>query len=331
MTARIASCQCTEAAFQRLATQPRGYGAAVPEWDPDVVVDEALVRALLAEQFSELRAHSVRLVGEGFDNSVWVVDEEWAFRFPRRAIAVPLVTREVAVLPRVAPLLPAPVPVPRFVGTESELFPRPFFGHRLLGGVEPADAGLTTAQRASLGVGMGRFLRALHATATLEAADGERMLPVDPNRRAEMPYRVQMTRDRLGAIEDLQPATRRRVDQILAEAEKLAPSTTQVLLHGDLHVRHVLVEQGMLSGVIDWGDVCVGDPSIDLLFVWSVLPQDARRGFFGEYGPIDDETALRAQVLAIHLSAVLGLYARDQGLAALERETRAGLERALVD
>ena len=190
---------------------------------------------------------------------------------------------------------------------------------------------LTDAQRFSLGVGVGRFLRALHAPATLEAADGERTLPVDPNRRAETPYRVQMTRDRLGAIEDLRPATRRRAEQILAEAEKLAPSTTEVLLHGDLHVRHVLVEQGTLSGVIDWGDVCVGDPSIDLLFVWSVLPPDARRGFFEEYGAIDDETALRAQALAIHVSAVLVLYARDQGLAALERETCAGLERALVD
>jgi aminoglycoside phosphotransferase (APT) family kinase protein len=303
----------------------------MPEWDADVEIDEVLVRALLSEQFPQLGAYSVRLVGEGFDNSVWVVDEEWAFRFPRRAIAVPLVAREVSVLPRIAPLLPAPVPVPTFVGTESELFPRPFFGHRLLSGVEPADASLTDAQRASLGVGVGRFLRALHAFATLEAADGERTLPVDPNRRAEMPYRVQMTRDRLGAIEDLQPATRRRVEQILTEAEKLAPSTTNVLLHGDLHVRHVLVEQGTLSGVIDWGDVCVGDPSIDLLFVWSVLPLEARGGFFDEYGAIDDETALRAQVLAIQLSAVLVLYARDQGLEALERETRAALERALVD
>jgi aminoglycoside phosphotransferase (APT) family kinase protein len=248
----------------------------VPEWDADVEIDEALVRALLGEQFSELGAHSVTLVGEGFDNSVWAVDEQWAFRFPRRAIAVPLVVREVSVLPRVASLLPAPVPVPTFVGTESELFPRPFFGHRLLTGVEPTDARLTDAQRAVLGVGVGQFLRALHASATREAADRERALPVDPNRRAEMPFRVQMTRDRLGAIEGLQQATRRRVEQILAAAEKLAPSTTEVLLHGDLHVRHVLVEQGTLSGVIDWGDVCVGDPSIDLLFVWSVLPPDAR-------------------------------------------------------
>ncbi len=54
----------------------------MPEWDPDVEVGEALVRALVAEQFPELDAASARLLGEGWDNSVWVVEEAWAFRFP---------------------------------------------------------------------------------------------------------------------------------------------------------------------------------------------------------------------------------------------------------
>ncbi len=301
------------------------------EWDADVAIDEELVRALLAEQFPELETRSVRLVGEGFDNSVWLVDEEWAFRFPRRAIAVPLVARELAVLARLAPLVPIPVPIPAFVGTESERFPRPFFGHVLLRGSELADADLTNSDRARLGIEIGRFLRALHAPATREAVDAERALPVDPNRRADMPFRVRLTRERLDAISDLAATSRSAAERILSAAEGLEPSAVQVLAHGDLHVRHVLVDRGALSGVIDWGDVCVGDPSIDLLFVWSVLPPDAREAFFEEYGQVDDATRLRARVLAIMLSAVLALYARDQRLAPLEREALAGLERALVD
>ena len=303
----------------------------MPEWDPDVVIDEALVRALIAEQFPQLDAHSVRLLGEGFDNSVWLVDKEWAFRFPRRAIAVPLVARELSVLSRLASLLPIPIPTPAFVGTESELFARPFFGHRRLAGVEAADASLTDADRARLGRGLGRFLRTLHAPETKEVVDIDRSLPVDPNRRAEMPYRVSMTRERLAALADLSPGTKRAAERILDDAERLGPSSREVLLHGDLHVRHVLVDEGEISGVIDWGDVCVGDPAVDLLLVWSVVPPDARAGFFEEYGPVDDETRLRARVLAIMLSAVLALYARDQGLTALERESLAGLDRALID
>ena len=146
-----------------------------------------------------------------------------------------------------------------------------------------------------------------------------------------MELRVRMTRERLELLTDLTPAARSVAERILSDAEGLSRSTAEALLHGDLHVRHVLVDRDELSGVIDWGDVCVGDPAIDLLFVWSVLPPEAREAFFEVYGPIDEPTRLRARVLAIMLSTVLALYARDRGLAALERESVAGLARALVD
>jgi aminoglycoside phosphotransferase (APT) family kinase protein len=87
----------------------------VPVWTAEVVIDEGLVRRLLA-QFPELEIRSLRRLAEGWDNSVWVVDERFAFRFPRRAIAIPGIEREIAVLPTLAPLLPLPVPCPVFVG-----------------------------------------------------------------------------------------------------------------------------------------------------------------------------------------------------------------------
>ncbi len=122
----------------------------------------------------------------------------------------------------------------------------------------------------------------------------------------------------------------REVEQILAEAELLPPSRARALVHGDLHVRHVLVEEGTLSGVIDWGDVCLSDPAIDLVLVWSLLPPEGRAGFVAEYGPVSDEQLLRARVLALFLSATLLLYARDLGHARLERECVAALERTLI-
>jgi aminoglycoside phosphotransferase (APT) family kinase protein len=148
----------------------------VPVWDAEVRIDEALVHVLLGEQFPELDASTARLIGEGWDNSVWVVEERWAFRFPRRQIAIPGIERELVALPRLAPRLPVPVPVPTFVGQPSERFDWPFFGAPLLQGREPDEAGLHEDDRLELGVALGRFLRVLHSPQTPVAVDPDRVL-----------------------------------------------------------------------------------------------------------------------------------------------------------
>ena len=291
----------------------------MPEWDAEVAIDETLVKALLAEQFPELDAVSARLLGEGWDNSVWIVEEAWAFRFPRRAIAIPGVRRELDVLPRLAPLLPLPIPEPEFVGVPSERFQWPFFGAPLLPGREPADAGLADDDRIELGAQLGRFLCVLHRI------DLDVVLPLDPLGRGDMPKQMSMAREQLPA------AVIGAASSLFDSAAELDPPTEVVLVHGDLHLRHVLVERGALSGVIDWGDSCVGDPSIDLQIAWSLLPTGARARFFDAYGPIDDEREVRARVLAVRLCAMLAKYARSVGYASLEREALAGVGRALAD
>jgi aminoglycoside phosphotransferase (APT) family kinase protein len=289
------------------------------------------VRALLAEHFPELDASTARLLGEGWDNSVWAVEDRWAFRFPRRRIAIPGVEREVAVLPRLAPLLPVPIPVPTFVGEPGDRFPWPFFGAPLLHGAEPADAGLTEDERVALGAELGRILRSLHAQETLDSVDPDRTLPVDFNRRADMPYRVSRVRDRLLDLPlDLwrPPA---HVEDTLRAAEGLKPTSAAALVHGDLHIRHLLVDGGSVSGVIDWGDVCRADPAVDLMLPWLLLPPEGRLRFIAAYGPIDEERLLRSRVLALFLALALALYARDVGNARLEHESVAALERTLID
>lgn len=296
----------------------------MPEWDAEVAIDGTLVRALLAEQFPGLDASSARLLGEGWDNSVWVVEERWAFRFPRRAIAIPGVRRELEVLPTLAPLLPVPVPEPRFVGVPSDDFPWPFFGAPLLPGHEVADGALTDDARGELGAHLGRFLRALHQ------AEIEVDLPVDPNRRADMPFRVERARACLADAAALWPGGE-RVAEILADAAGLRPSSASALLHGDLHHRHVLVDAGRLTAVIDWGDACLGDPSIDLQLVWSLLPPEGRASFVEEYGAIDEQRLVRARATAVYFCAMLATYAHSVGNASLLRESVAGLDRTLVD
>ena len=304
----------------------------MPEWDAEVVVDEPLVRALLHEQFPQLDASSARLLGEGWDNSVWTVEERWAFRFPRRRIAIPGVLREIALLPALAPLLPVPIPAPVFVGEPNDRFPWPFFGTPLLSGVEPAAAPLNDDERVTIGAQLAGFLRVLHAPETLELVDPAGGLPVDFNRRVDMSFRVMRTRELLGRLTADLWRVPDAVEDLLEHAAPLPPADGgEVLVHGDLHIRHVLVDRGELAGVIDWGDLCRADPAVDLLLYWCLLGPDARAAFVAAYGPIPDERLLRGRILSLFLCASLLEYAHREGFAGIEAEARAGLERTLRD
>jgi aminoglycoside phosphotransferase (APT) family kinase protein len=252
------------------------------------------------------------------------VDGEWAFRFPRREIVLEPMQRELTALRRLAPLLPVAVPAPVYVGRPADAFPWPFYGARWLPGAEAVE--VPARDRAALAQPLARFLRRLHAPDVLELLPE---LPADPMGRGDPAVRVPWTRDELAAVDAeglWEPPG--SVFELLDRAEQLPPPEPSAVCHGDLHVRQLLADGTNMTGVVDWVDVCRGDPGIDLLLVYAFLPPDARPAFFAEYGPVCGDSLLRAQVLAFNLSAVLARYARDQGLADLEREAVASLDRA---
>ncbi len=297
-----------------------------------MVVDEALVRRLLDAQFPALAVSDVRPFAEGWDNALWVVDDALAFRFPRRQIAVPGVEREIRLLPALSGRLPLPIPTPAYLGRPSDAFPWPFFGAPLLPGTEPARVPVAGSGSA-VGAGLGAFLRVLHEPA-LAAELGEE-LPYDPMGRADMRVRVPRTRDRLAVLEAAGLWTApREAERLLAAAEGLGPSDGFALTHGDLHVRHLLLDDaGAPCAVIDWGDVCLGDPSIDLSLYWSLLDAAGRASFRDAYGDatLTGARMLRARILALFLNAALAQYAHDVGDVELLAQTVAGLGRTLED
>jgi aminoglycoside phosphotransferase (APT) family kinase protein len=302
-----------------------------PEWTAERTVDPARAAALVAAAAPQLAGADVVPLATGWDNTVVVVGGEWAFRFPRRAVALPGFRREIAVLTRIAPLLPLPVPVPEVVGSDDDpAAPWPFTGARLLPGRELADAGLPDGGRVAAAAATGAFLRVLHSPEVHAAVDVE--LPADPMGRGHPASRLAATRAALdGLVAAGTWAGDPAVDALLERAAELGkPTGTPVLVHGDLHVRHLLVDDaGRASGVIDWGDVCLADPAVDLSLGYAAFAGPARAAFLDAYGPLDAERELRARALAVRLAVLLARYAVDDGRAALLAESLAALGRAV--
>ena len=140
----------------------------------------SVARALITEQFPELDVTSLRRDRRGLGQHGVGDRREIAFRFPRRAIAVPGVQREMVVLPELAGLLPAPIPDAGYVGAPGDLFPWPWFGSRLIVGQEVALAGIPAAGRIRFARELGEFLGALHRLGPSIAPE----LKVDPMGRA---------------------------------------------------------------------------------------------------------------------------------------------------
>ncbi|MET9229326.1 aminoglycoside phosphotransferase family protein [Lentzea sp. NPDC003310] len=204
-------------------------------------------------------------LGEGWDSTAVLVDGRWVQRRPRRPEIGPQLLRETAVMPWLAPRLPLPVPVPEVVSLDPVVV-----RHELVPGQEIEN--LTAAQ----GRQLGEFLRALHAAPVAEAAArgvGPLTLPVD-RFRAEV--RVPGAEELLARLDDL-------------------PADT--LVHGDLGPEHVLGRDGVLTGVIDFGDLHVGDAAIDLAWALHSTPPAFAAAVADTYGVTPE---LRERALTWH-------------------------------
>ncbi|CAL9331683.1 phosphotransferase [Streptomyces sp. enrichment culture] len=255
-------------------------------------VTPELVRALLRDQHPDLSELPLREVGGGWDNRMWRLGDTLAVRVPRTERAPGLQLKERRWLPVLAPRLPLPVPVPVRAGTPSALFPGPWTVMTWVPG-SPLDA--ARIDRAGHAAdSLAEFLRALHQEAPADA-------PAATDRGAHPADCTDGFQRFLDAIapDGLPDGIRTGVRDVWHDA--VAASRARgpaVWLHGDLHPANVVVSEGTLCGVVDFGDLFAGDPAWDLAAAWLLLPGDATRRFFERYARADAATVRRARGLA---------------------------------
>lgn len=253
---------------------------------------------------------ALRLVANGWDNEVFRLGDELAVRLPRRAAAAALVEHEQRWLPVLAAQLPLPVPVPVAVGEPSGEYPWcwsvvPWFAGRRGLDLDPRS-------RDGFARELAGFLRALHTPAPAEA-------PLNPVRGVPLRSRGAVVRERLADAPDLLA--------IWEDAEAAPPWTGRaVWLHGDVHPGNLVVdERGALTAVIDFGDMCGGDPACDLAIAWTGFTAAGREVFRSRLGSAyDNATWRRARGWAASFAGLLR-DDEDPGLRAMSTHAIAAL------
>ncbi len=275
----------------------------------EVEIDVRRVARLLASQHPDLAARPIRPFANGWDNVMFRLGDDLLVRLPRRESAARLIEHESRCLPLVAPHLPIPVPTPLRHGEPGEGYPWRWNVLPWLEG-EPADRAPVDRTSAEL---FGDFLAALHRPAPDDAPD-------NPFRGGPVSSRHEAIESRLARLRLETDVVTPAIEGCWLEGLEAPRATSPVWLHGDLHPRNVLVREGRISGVIDWGDVTSGDPACDLAGIWMLFEDAGARARLVE--SIADDAALlaRARAWAVIFAAIL----LDTGLRGDSRQAENG-------
>lgn len=229
-----------------------------------VVTNVAEAKRAVFQTYPQFRERRLSFLGEGWDFRLFELEERWLFRFPKHENGVVKLARETQLLSRLAPYLSLPVPRYLFAYGGVPRRSSPFAGYEKLPGI-PADTA-PKYDRLVVARQLASFLGELHSFPV--------SLAVEAGVRAGKGG-FELWRDRaLAGVEDvavcqLAPG---RVRAFLQREVPTRYSGEPKLVHNDLWPEHVLIEPetGGISGVIDWGDVILGDPAIDFagLYTW---------------------------------------------------------------
>ena len=268
-------------------------------------IDLHLVRRLIAAQFPHWAALPLREVEPGgWDNRSFRLGEDMLVRLPSSESYAAQVEKEQRWLPVLREKLPLPIPTPLALGEPGPGFPRHWSVYGWMEGETLSRHNVEDALE--LARSLAAFLLSLQR---IDATDGPPPGPHNFHRGGPLEHYEAETRDviaRLGDDIDA-PAALRVWEEALGSHWPHAP----VWLHGDMSPGNLLVRNGELAAVIDFGCCAIGDPACDLMPAWSFF-DPAERAAFRAALPLDPATWARGRGWALW-KALVTLAQRDAG------------------
>lgn len=268
----------------------------------EITIDDETVRRLLADQLPEWAALPVvRLPPAGTDNQLFRLGDDLLVRMPRVPGPAETVAFEHTWLPRLAGHLPLPIPAPLALGEPGHGYPWSWTVVPWIEGSTPTSESFDPEEWA---VSLASFVRACRAVPGMDgpvktAGRGAPLTALDAWVREWTPQAdpALVSRDAVLAVWE---------DALAAPAYDGEPRW----FHGDLHEGNLLVRDGRLTAVIDWGAAGRGDPAIELNAMWGYLPESVADLYRAEVG-LDEAAYRRARGFALAPSISALTYYRD--------------------
>ncbi len=251
-------------------------------------IDVSLVKQLVSQQFPEWADLDISTVAtSGWDNRTFHLGEHMLVRMPSEAQYAPQVAKEQYWLLKLQPQLPLMIPKPIAMGEPSKEYPWHWSIYQWLEGTAATNAYIADLNLfASI---LAKFLKALQRCATLDAPAAG---PENFYRGGDLSIYDADTRRAIVQIENKQLAKTLMVIWEIALASKW--QLNPVWIHGDIATGNLLVNNGKLVAVIDFGQLAIGDPACDLALYWTFLSRESRE-IFREVLNLDNDTWGRAR------------------------------------
>jgi len=280
----------------------------------EILIDAKLVRALVGRVMPDYADAPVRrLASSGSTNALFRLGEEFLLRFPRQPGGSATISKEATWLPVLGPRLPVSVPEVVAVFAPGPEYPERWSVVRWIDGEHPEVIGPESPvdpRRGDLARGLAAVLDALKQTEVpTEAVSDPQLQWYRGEPLATMDQVTRQNLERCRSLEhfefDLDAAERVWDDamRLPGAADRTAPRW----FHGDLAAENLLVRDGRLAAVLDFGALSVGDPTVDLVAAWEILDSPARELFRRQVG-VDEATWLRGRAWALSITLMIWYY-----------------------
>jgi aminoglycoside phosphotransferase (APT) family kinase protein len=253
-----------------------------------------LAHQLIAEQFPQYAHLPVTSVEQqGHDNRTYRLGSDLLIRMPRAESYALKVPKEQNILPKLAPYLSVNIPVPIEMGKPSLLYPYPFSIYKWLEGrsINLFDPDVATLEQ--LAFELAHFLKELQS---IKGVDGPEPGQHNWWRGDHVSVYDKGAREQIALLDGV--INSKKAIELWQQACSTRWSQLPVWIHGDVAIGNILMSEGKLSAIIDFGGMSLGDPACDLVIAWTYFTGKAREIFITEID-LDEETWLRARGWAL--------------------------------